>query len=110
MDELTNSSIIHDKICKLYHKKRHPKSYHDSDIKDHMTLNNIHCVIIINHYHNVNHLCNGKEMTLQLRTKNIYNLINQMIAYTMIAWASSLSEDEGKSCMVRGHTRFPRSD
>ena len=32
-----NSSIIHDTICKLIHKKCHPKSYH-SDIKYHMTL------------------------------------------------------------------------
>ena len=35
-----NSSIIHDSICKLIHKKCHMKSYH-SDIKYHMTLNNI---------------------------------------------------------------------
>ena len=30
-----NSSIIHDSICKLIHKKCHPKSYH-SDIKYHV--------------------------------------------------------------------------
>ena len=32
------SSIIHDNICSVIHKKCHPKSYH-SDIKCHMTLN-----------------------------------------------------------------------
>ena len=32
-----NSSIIHDNICNLIHKKYHPKSYH-SDIKYHMTF------------------------------------------------------------------------
>jgi hypothetical protein len=33
-----NTFIIHDNICSLIHKKRHPKSYHN-DIKYHMTLN-----------------------------------------------------------------------
>ena len=32
-----NSSIIHDNICSLIHKKCHLKS-HDSDIKNHMAL------------------------------------------------------------------------
>ena len=38
-----NSSIIHDNICSLIHKKCHSKKY-NSDIKYHMTLNNIVCV------------------------------------------------------------------
>jgi len=33
-----NSSIIHDNMCSLVHKKCHMKSYH-SDIKYRMTLN-----------------------------------------------------------------------
>ena len=40
-----NSSIIHDSICSLIHKKRHPKHYH-GDIKYHMTLNIIFTVVI----------------------------------------------------------------
>jgi hypothetical protein len=39
-----NTSIIHDNICPLNHKKRHPKTYH-SDIKYHMTLNIIFSVV-----------------------------------------------------------------
>ena len=35
-----NSSIIHDNIRSLIHKKCHPENYH-IDIKYHMTLNNI---------------------------------------------------------------------
>ena len=41
-----NSSTIHDNICSLLiHKKHHPKSY-PSDIKSHMTLNFIVCVVL----------------------------------------------------------------
>ena len=39
-----NSSIIHDNICSVIHKKCHPKSCH-SDIKHHMTLNIIFSVV-----------------------------------------------------------------
>ena len=39
-----NSSIIHDNICKLIHKKCHLKSYH-SDIKYLVTLNTIFSVV-----------------------------------------------------------------
>ena len=39
-----NSSIIHDNVCKLIHKKCHPKSYH-SDIIYHMILNIIFGVL-----------------------------------------------------------------
>ena len=40
-----SSSIIHDNICSLIHKKRHPKSYH-SDINYHITLNIIFSIAI----------------------------------------------------------------
>ena len=38
------STIIHDNICKLIHKKRPPKSYHNN--KYHMTLNIIFSVAV----------------------------------------------------------------
>jgi hypothetical protein len=38
------SSVIHDTICSLIHKKCHPKSYH-SDTKYHMTQNIIFSVV-----------------------------------------------------------------
>ena len=39
-----DSSIIHDNICSLIHKKFHPKSYL-SDIKDHVNLNILFSVV-----------------------------------------------------------------
>ena len=41
-----NSSIIHDSIRKLIHKKCHLKSYH-IDIEYHMTLNFIFSVVLL---------------------------------------------------------------
>ena len=43
-----NSSIIHDNIYSLIHKKCHPDSYH-SDIIYHMTLNIIFSVVPHSH-------------------------------------------------------------
>ena len=40
-----NSSVIHDSICSLIHKKCQPKRYH-SDIKYHLTRNIIFSVVI----------------------------------------------------------------
>jgi hypothetical protein len=39
-----NSSVIHNNICSLSHKKCHPKNY-SSGIKYHVTLNNIYSVV-----------------------------------------------------------------
>ena len=39
-----NSSITHDNVCELIHKKRHPKIYH-GDIKYNMALNKIFNVV-----------------------------------------------------------------
>ena len=40
-----NSSITHDNLCQLIHKKCHPKSYH-SDMKCHMTLDIVFRVVL----------------------------------------------------------------
>ena len=40
-----NSTIIHDSICSVIHKKCHLKSYH-SDIEYHITLNVIFSVVL----------------------------------------------------------------
>ena len=45
MGQWMNSSIMHDNICSLIHKKCHPKSCH-SDIKYHMTLNIMYSVVL----------------------------------------------------------------
>ena len=43
-----NSSIIHDNICSVIHKKCHSKNYH-SDVKYHTTLNGISSVACDGH-------------------------------------------------------------
>ena len=43
---MVDSSIIHDNISSLIHKKCHPKSY-QSDIKYHVTLNIIFSVLCV---------------------------------------------------------------
>ena len=51
---MDDSSIIHDKICKLINKKCHPKTY-QSDIKYQMTLDMIFIVARLLSFSSFNH-------------------------------------------------------